>query len=178
MNRPLGLASFTTQSRLQHAVTVVGALVVFWIGYFGGLWAVYGDISAVALETSITEQRVGGITGSIAVWTYFSIAFVRGYGGPVLNTLAYPLAIVIIAPLLARWALFGPDVSGLVDRFIGVFVFEPLITTVIVAVPGLGACMTVLTVWATVLEDARRHEWEREHLSEAFYDEFVDQPDS
>ncbi|MCH7661655.1 MAG: hypothetical protein IH933_14105, partial [Euryarchaeota archaeon] len=45
------------------------------------------------------------------------------------------------------------------------------------AVPGLGACMIVLTVWATVLEDECRHEWEREHLSEAFYDEFVERED-
>ncbi|GAB7018174.1 hypothetical protein [Halostagnicola bangensis] len=177
MNRPLGLESFTTQSRLQHALTVAGAVVVFWIGYFGGVWAVYGDPSVVALETNITEQRVGAIAGSIAVWTYLSLAFVRGYGGPVLNTLAYPLVIVIVAPFPARWVLFGPDISGLVDRFVGLFVFEPLVTTVIVAVPGLGACLIVLTVWASVLEDEHRHQWQREHLSAEFYDEFVDQPD-
>ncbi|WP_049952093.1 hypothetical protein [Halostagnicola larsenii] len=174
MNRPLGLEGFATQSRLQHALTVVGALVVFWIGYFGGVWAVYGELSALSLESNIAAQRVGGAAGGVVVWTYFSIAFVRGYGGPVLNTLAYPLAIVIVAPFPARWLLFGPDIGGLVDRFVGLFVFEPLFTTMIAAVPGLGACAIVLALWASTLEDDRRREWERRHLSTSFYETFVE----
>lgn len=177
MARPLGLESFANQSRLQHALTVAGALVVFWLGYFGGVWAVYGDLSALALESNIAAQRIGGAAGGAVVWTYFSVAFVRGYGGPILNTLAYPLAIVIVAPFPARWLLFGPDIGGLVDRFVGLLVFEPLLTTVIAAVPGLGACAIVLTIWASGLEDERRHEWERRHLSKAFYNEFVESDD-
>lgn len=173
MERPLGLASFVQQSRLEHALTVAGAVAVFWFAYFGAVGAVYGELSVLAPATSVEHQRVGGIVGSIAAWTYFGIAFVRGYGGPVLNALAYPLPIVLLAPFLGRWLLFGPDPAGLADRFVGVFVLEPLVTAALIVLPGLGAFVTVLTAWAAVLDDEDRRAWERRHLPAAFHDEFV-----
>lgn len=175
MERPLGLTSFADQRRLEHALTVVGAVVVFWLAYFGVVGAVYGELSVLAPATSVEHQRVGGVAGSIAVWTYFGIAFVRGYGGPVLNAVAYPLAIVLLAPFLGRWLLFGPDLAGLADRFVGVFVLEPLVTAALILLPGLGAFVTVLTAWAAVLDDEDRRAWERRHLPAAFREAFVDE---
>ncbi|AGB36630.1 hypothetical protein [Natronococcus occultus] len=175
MERPLGLASFVHQRRLEHALTVVGAVIVFWLAYFGAVGAVYGELSVLAPATSVDQQRVGGVAGSIAVWTYFGIAFIRGYGGPVLNAVAYPLAIVLLAPFLGRWLLFGPDLAGLTARFVGVFVLEPLLTAALIVFPGLGAFVTVLAVWAAVLDDTDRRAWERRHLPEAFREAFVDE---
>jgi hypothetical protein len=173
MERPLALASFDEQSRVAHALTVAVAVVVFWLGYFGSVVAVYGDVSVLAAETSIEHQRVGGIAGSVCVWAYFALAFVRGSGGPLLNTLVYPLAIVLFAPFVGRWLLFGPDLSGLADRFVGLFVVEPLVTTVIVVVPGIGTFATLLALWAAVLDEGDRRKWERRYLSDEFYEEFV-----
>lgn len=175
MERPLGLSSFDEQSRLAHVLTIAVAVVVFWLGYFGAVAAVYGDISVLAPETSVEQQRVGGVVGSVCVWAYFALAFVRGYGGPVLNALAYPIVIVVLGPFVGRWALFGPDLSGLVSRFVGLFVFEPLVTTLITIVPGIGTFVTLLTLWASVIDESDRREWERRHLSDEFYEEFVAQ---
>ncbi|WP_440766038.1 hypothetical protein [Natronorubrum sp. DTA7] len=172
MERPLGLSSFAAQSRGQHALTVVGGLALCLAVYFGTVAAVFGNLDALATEASITEQRVGGAVASVAVWTYFGLAFVRGYGGPVLN-LVYPIAIVVAAPFVARWVLFGPDVSGLVSRFVGLVLVEPLATTLLVVVPGVAAFLAVLTVWSTSIAEERRREWERQHLPAEFYDAFV-----
>ncbi|UTF54399.1 hypothetical protein [Natronosalvus rutilus] len=174
MNRPLGLDPFATQSRRAHALTVLGGIAVCLLAYFGAVAAVYGDLSVLTLESNIGAQRVGGAVAGVAVWTYFSLAFVRGYGGPVLNVLPYPVAVVVLAPFPARWLLFGPDVSGLRSRFVGFFVFEPLITTGIAVLPGLAACTVVLTAWASLIGDEARERWERRHLTREFYDAFVD----
>jgi hypothetical protein len=175
MERPLALASFDHQRPFEHALTVAGALAVFWVGYFGVVAAVYGDVSVLASEANVSPQRVGGVVGAVCVWTYFGLAFVRGSGGPVLNAVVYPLATVVVAPFIARWALFGPDLAGLADRFIGLFVFEPLVTVIITVVPGLGAFVVVLSIWAATIGEGERREWERRTLPEAFYEEFVAQ---
>ncbi|WP_255170315.1 hypothetical protein [Natrononativus amylolyticus] len=173
MKIPLGLAAFDHQSRLAHVLTVLGGLLVFWLGYFGAVAVVYGDPSVLGLESSIDEQRVGGAVGAVFVWSYFALAFVRGYGGPVLNAFAYPLVIAAVTPHLARWALFGVDTAAVVSRFVGLFVLEPLVTTVLVVAPGASAFLLWLSLWAARVGDAERREWERYHLSDAFYEEFV-----
>ncbi|MFU8869449.1 hypothetical protein, partial [Natronococcus sp.] len=128
MERPPALDGFADQHPLEHAATVVAALGVFWIGYFGAVVVGYGDVSILAVETHITAQRVGGMAGSILVWTFFGFAFVRGSGGPLLNAVVYPLAIVAFAPFVGRWALFGIDTGAVVSRFVGLFVLEPFFT--------------------------------------------------
>lgn len=173
MERPLGLASFDRQPRSVHALTVAVAVVVFWLGYFGSVAAVYGDVSVLAPETSIAQQRVGGIAGSVLVWTYFALAFIRGYGGPVLDAVVYPFAIVAFAPFAGRWLLFGPDVPGLFSRFVGLVVVEPLVTTLIAVVPGIGTFVVVLSIWGAAIDDADRRDWERRHLPAEFYAAFV-----
>ena len=174
MERPLGMAAFARQSRLAHALTVLGALVICLLAYFGTVVAVYGDPSVVATEAAVTAQRVGGLAAGVAVWGYFALAFVRGYGGPVLNAVVYPIVIAVVAPFPARWVLFGPDLAGLADRFIGLFVFEPLLTTALIVVAGLGVFVTILSVWAALIGEDAREDWERTHLPADFYDEFVD----
>ena len=174
MDRPLALAGFETQSRAAHVATVAGAVAVFLAGYVGAVAAVYGDVSVLALEANVDAQRVGGVAGSVLVWAYFALAFVRGYGSPVGNAVVYSLAIVLVVPFLARWAVFGPDVPGLIDRFVGILLLEPLVTTVLVVLPGLGTATTILFVWATLLDDDERREWERTHLPPAFREEYVE----
>lgn len=87
--------------------------------------------------------------------------------------MAYPLAIVLLAPFAGRWSLFGPDVPGLTVRFVGLLVVEPLLTTVIVIVPGVGTFVTLLALWASMTDESDRRAWERRHLSDEFYEEFV-----
>lgn len=175
MQRPLGLASFDHQSRLIHVLTALGGVVVFWLAYAGAVVAVYGDLSVVGPETAIGEQRVGALAGGVAVWTYFGLAFVRAKGGPVLDALVYPFAIVAGVSHGGRWLLFGFDAGDAFDRFIGILVFEPLLTTAVAVIPGLGAFVTILTIWAWLIGEEDRREWERCHLTEAFYREYVAQ---
>lgn len=105
------------------------------------------------------------------VYPYF--AFVRGYGGPVLNAVVYPFAIVAFVPFVGRWLLFGPDIPGLFSRFVGLVVVEPLIATLIAVVPGIGAFVAVLAIWEAAIGDSDRRDWERRHLPAEFYAEFV-----
>ncbi len=175
MDRPPALDGFADQRPLEHAATVAVALVVFWAGYFGAVAVGYGDLSVLAGETNISAQRVGGMAGSILVWTYFGLAFVRGSGGPLLNAVVYPLAIVALAPFASRWALFGVDTGAFVSRFVGVFVLEPLVTFAVAVVPGIGAFVTLLAIWGASIDDDERRAWEDRHLSEPFYEAFVAQ---
>ncbi len=174
MQRPLGLAPFDNQTRLEHALTVCGGVAVCLLAYFATVWVVYGDLSVVALEEAVTPQRVGGVAAAVAVWAYFGVAFIKGYGGPVLNTIVYPLPIAVLGPFPARWLLFGPDLSGLQSRFVGLFIFEPVLTTGLLAFVGLSVFSTILMVWAAVIGDDAREQWEREQLTAEFYEEFVD----
>lgn len=174
MDRPLSLDPFASQTRLQHLATVVGGILVCLLAYFGAVWLVYGDLAVVAVEANVGEQRVGGIAAGVTVWAYFGLAFVRGYGGPVLNTLLYPFLIALVAPHPARWILFGPDVSGLRERFVGLFVVEPVITAGLIVLPGFGIYTAILIVWAGFLDEEGRNAWAKEHLTPAFYDAFFD----
>lgn len=54
MERSSGLASFDYQRWSVHALIVVG-VVVFCLGYFGSVAAVYGTLSVLASETSIDQ---------------------------------------------------------------------------------------------------------------------------
>lgn len=174
MGRPSSLDAFASQTRVQHLATVVGGMLVCLVAYFGAVAAVHGDLSLLANESNVTAQRTGGVVAGVAVWGYFAVAFVRGYGGPVLNTLPYPLFITLLVPFPARWTLFGPDLPGLWSRFVGLFVVEPLITALLVAVPGLTTYALILGLWASRLDEADRAAWEERHLTGRFRAKYVD----
>ena len=174
MDRPLSLEPFADQSRYQHLATVSGGIVVCLVAYFVAVFLVYSDLTILANETAITPQRVGGLVGGLAVWGYYALAFIRGYGSPVLNSTLYPLLTTLVAPFPARWILFGPDLTGLRSRFVGLWVVEPLITAVIVIMPSVGLYVTILTIWAWLLDDESREQWEQTKLTPAFYEAFVE----
>lgn len=174
MERPRGLDGFANQSRVAHLATVVGGIIVCLVCYFGAVYLVYADVSILASEAEIAPQRIGGVAAGIGVWTYFGLAFVRGYGGPMLNTIPYPVFITLVTPFPARWALFGPDFVGLRDRFVGLLIVEPMVTALLVVVPGFGVYVTILALWAWRIDEETRREWMETHLTPRFYDAYAD----
>lgn len=179
MSRPPSLAPFVTQTRREHAATVVGAVVLFAIVYFGSALLLYGDLAVLEAGPDAFGPRLfAGSIASACCWAYFAIAFTRGYGGPVLNAFPYPVLVVTATPIAARWLLFGPAIEALRTRLLlpSLSVFgETLLYGVVTIGVGIGAFTVVLFVWSSLLasEDDRR-EWERTHLDPAFREAFVE----
>lgn len=169
-----GLDPFVAQTSLQHLAVVVGGLCIGLGTFFGTVSVLYDGIGVFAGEGAISAQRTAGLLAGIVVWGYFGVAFVRGYGAPVVNVLIYPPGIVFFAPVLVRWVLIGPDIDAIADRFVGLLVIEPAITAAMIAIPGLGTFTTILALWARTLDADERDAWAQQHLSPAFYAAYVD----
>lgn len=175
MNVPLGLTPFAGQSRGEHALVLVGGAFACLVGYAGAAAAFFGP-AALGHGEPVGPQRIAGVFGSLACWGFYSLAFVRGKGGPVTDVLAYPLATVTVVPFAFRWAVFGPAWGALADRF-GFFLFQPALFVDAAAhvVPGLVLCAGILTAWASLLGEEAVAAWQREHLSEPFREAFVEE---
>ncbi len=168
---------FVGETRRDQVLVVLGGVLACWIGYFGAVALVYGDVSAlVAGEETTDPRRVAAIGSGIVCWGYYGLAFVRARGGPVLNATIYPPITLVLAPIPARWLTFGPDPWGLVSGLFS-FSFEPLVLLALTIGPGLGGFVTILLIWSATIDPDERREWERRHLTAAFYDEFVDVSD-
>ena len=177
MNLPLGLEPFVDQSPRDHTlVPLVGALACL-VGYVGSA-ALFFGIGALDGGGPAGPRRVAAVFASLACWAAYTVAFVRGVGGPVTDVLAYPIATVTIVPVATRWILFGPAWGALRDRF-GFFLFRPdlLVDAAVLVVPGVALCATLLTLWASRLGEAEIREWQRRHLSAAFREAFVEEAD-
>lgn len=175
MEVPLGFAPFADETRRNLAVVAVGGVVAFLFGYVGSAVVFFG-FDALAHGADRTPLRVAGAFGSLACWSFYAVAFIRGRGGPVLDTVGFPLATVTLAPFAFRWLVFGPNWMGLRER-IGFFLFRPdlILDAASLLVPGLLFFVSVLTVWATLLGKEEIADWQRTHLDEEFYREFVDE---
>lgn len=174
MGVPLGLEPFTNQSRVEHALVVVGGAAACLVGYVGAASLFFG-VDALGHGEPAGARRVASVFASLACWGLYTAAFVRGKGGPVRNVLAYPVATVTVVPVAFRWFAFGPDWAGIRER-VGFFLFRPdlFADAGALLLPGIGFCATLLTVWASLLGEDAIREWQRRHLSSAFRDAFVD----
>jgi len=175
MNVPLGLAPFAGQSRTEHALVLAGGALACLIGYVGATAAFFG-LAALGHGEPVGPQRVAGAFASLACWGFYALAFVRGKGGPVTNTVAYPIATVAVVPFAFRWTAFGPAWDALADR-VGFFLLRPtlFVEAAVLVVPGLVLCAGVLTAWASLLGEEAVAAWQREHLSESFRAAFVEE---
>ncbi len=177
MNRPLGLAPFAGESRLDCGLVAAGGVVAFAAGYLATALLI-GGLGVLDHGGDRTARRLAGAGGSVLCWSYFALAFTRARGGPVLNAVVYPVATAVLAPFALRWALFGPDWAGLRDR-VGFFLFRPdlLLDAAALLVPGALTFLSLLSAWGATLSDDEIDAWQREHLREEFYDAFVEASD-
>lgn len=179
MSYPVALAPFVEQTRGEHALAVLGGGILFVLTYFGAVWVAFGDPGSLQHgPDSATPRLFAGTIATACCWAYFGIAFIRGYGGPILNTVVYPVLVAAIAPVAARWVAFGPAIGEFGPRLLlpsaSVLIEMALYAAVTVAA-GIGAFTIVLLVWSSafVSEDEQRA-WERKHLDPAFRDAFVE----
>ncbi|SMO41973.1 hypothetical protein [Halorubrum cibi] len=177
MNLPLGLGPFADQSPRDHALVLALGALACLVGYVGSA-ALFFGLGALDHGGSAAPRRVASVFASLACWTVYAVAFVRGRGGPVTDVLAYPIATVGVVPFAARWLAFGPAWGALRDR-IGFFLFRPdlLIDAAALVVPGIALCASLLTLWASRLGEAEVRAWQRRHLSAEFREAFVEEAD-
>ncbi|GAB6879934.1 hypothetical protein JCM17823_22080 [Halorubrum gandharaense] len=177
MNVPLGLHPFANQSRAEHAAVAVGGVLACLVGYVGGAVLLY-DLSALDHGAPAGPRRVATVFASLACWGYYTLAFIRGKGGPVTNVLAYPFLTVTLVPFLLRWTVFGPNWEGARSR-VGFFLPDlgMAVDAALAVVPGLTLCVTLITIWASVLGAEGARKWQEKYLSPAFREAFVEETD-
>ncbi len=180
MEVPAGLSPFAKQSRAEHIATVVLGVLVFAVAYLVTTIAGFGSIGTLqAGPDAFLPRLTAGTVATVSCFSFFALAFIRGYGGPVLNPVIYPIGIAAIVPTVVRWLLFGPAVDELRRRLLlpplsvllemGIYVFGTLIA-------GISAFGVILLLWSSyVLTDEDMNRWEQTHLSEEFRSAFVDE---
>ncbi len=174
MGLPLGVEPFARQSRTEHAAVLVGGALACLVAYVGIAALLFG-VESLAHGEPTGPRYVAAVFASLACWGFYSVAFMRGKGGPVTNVVAYPLVTVLLLPFLFRWITFGPVWSAVRERIVFVF-FElsMFVEAAALVIPGLVFCVGLLALWASRLGEDGVSDWQRTHLSPEFRDEFVD----
>ena len=175
MALPIGLAPFANQSRASHAGVLVGGALAYLLGYVGAAVFVF-ELSALDHGAPDGPQRVASAGASLACWGFYAAAFVRGKGGPVTDAFVYPVVTVALAPTAFRWVAFGPAWNAFRDR-IALFFFRPglFVDAAALILPGIVFAAGLLTLWASLIDEHAIEAWQREHLSTAFRQEFIDE---
>lgn len=174
MGLPLGLEPFADQSPTEHGLVLVVGTLTCLFAYVGSATLLFG-VDSLGHGGPTGPRHVAAVSASLACWGHYSVAFVRGKGGPVADIVAYPLATVLVFPLSFRWIAFGP-VWGAVRERVAFIFFEPsmFVEAAALVLPGLGLCVGLLTLWASRLGEEGIRDWQQTHLSREFRDEFVD----
>ncbi len=177
MAGPLGLEPFVDQSRRDRALVVSLGVIACAVGYVGSAALLFG-VDALDHGGAAGPRLVAGAVASLACWAAYTVAFVRGRGGPVTNVLVYPTATVTIVPVSIRWFVFGPAWEQLAER-VGVTLVAPalLVDAAVLVVPGVLLCLVALAAWSSQLDEAGIRAWQRRHLSAEFREAFADDPD-
>lgn len=173
---PVGLSPFAGETRWGHALVLLAGVLGFLAGYLGSALLFFEGIATFAPGSPRLPSLLAAAFGSLGCWGAFAAAFVRGRGGPVLNALVYPIAVVTIVPVVVRWTLFGPNLAGMLDRLgFVLFPVEVIVTALALVVPGVAFFTSLLALWASSLEEEQRRSWQREQLTREFYEEFTEE---
>ena len=174
---PLGLEPFVGQSRRDHALVVSAGLVACAVGYVGSAIVLFG-VDALDHGGAAGPRRIAGMFASLACWAAYTVTFVRGRGGPVLDVLVYPMATVAVVPFSVRWLRFGPAWGQLAER-VGRSFLGPalLVDAAVLVMPGILLCLVALATWSSRLDEAGIRAWQRRHLSAEFREAFVEDAD-
>lgn len=171
------LSGFARQTRIEHALTFLGGVAVFAIAYLGTLELLLGGIEvAVSNDPEATALRRRAMAiGSVACWTYFTVAFVAARGGPLLNLVIYPGILVSAGPTILHYAVFNSNPRRTFTN--SLYVYSPTFTrdALTIIVPGAAACALILAIWAFLwLEPGEGWEWAERNLTEEFKEEFIE----
>lgn len=175
MTEANGLEPFADQSRMGHALVVLGGVVVCLLAYVGAA-ALFFGVDVLDHGASVAARGVVAAITSLGVWGYYTAAFIRGKGGPLTDVLIYPIVTMALVPVTFRWLVFGPDWAGLRERFsFAIFRPEFIVELVVHVVPGVLFCGLLLTLWASMLGEERSSAWQRRHLTPEFRAAFVEE---
>lgn len=156
------LRPFDSQSHAAHVLTVGTGVTVGVLAYVGCI-VLLGGVEHLAGSdpSAVRARRIAiGVAGVIAA-AFFAGAWLRGFGGPLLNLL-YLVATVVGGPILVDHlygattpvaALFGTG-TGL-DHWVGL---------VIAGTPGAVVFFAILFAWDSTRSEQRRREWARTHM--------------
>lgn len=161
--------SFTDQTVIGHAATVVGGIVVFSAVYALWLQMAAGDLSLlVSSRPGAASARIAGLrAATIACYVWFSATFMLAKGGPARNYWLYPLVSLMTGLYLLPVVLFGrvpADPLG-TDSFTFADA-EIIVAAISVFAPGfllgLGLAFGFIAVLTYLLET--EDEWIDQHL--------------
>lgn len=127
----------------------------------------------MSAEGGAAARRAGVAASGVILCGYLAAAFVRGYGGPMVN-LAWLIAHIVLAPGIAIRLMGEPVPDSLVVSdvpFTPTFVAEALLMGVAPLVTYIGGD----TLWFRLAcTPAERVEWADEYLPSLFRDPLLD----
>lgn len=168
---------FADQSPIEHAVTVVGGILVCTGVYFASLDLLLGGVDLAVAETyeaTALRRRSATIAG-IACFAYFSIAFIFARGGPLLSFAFYPIFTVTFGLPIATSMVFGSRPQNLFTH--GSFVYSPTFTrdAITMATPGILTAFLIVGLWMLWTDNDDLKEWAETNLTEGFKEEFIEE---
>ncbi|WP_225335552.1 hypothetical protein [Halomicrobium urmianum] len=170
---------FKNQTRLGHALVALGGVAVWIAVYTYWLDATWGTPQLMIVETgeAAAARRDAMRMATTACMAWFSLTFMVGKGGPFLNTVTYPIVLIVTGPWAAALVVYGTtpgSISGgspISARFVvdGFAMFLP------------GALLTIALVGGFLLViyfvTGTGPAWEEKHMPDAWHDLELENPE-
>lgn len=169
---------FENQTRLGHALVALGGVAV-WVGAYA-LWldAAWGTSQLMVVETAeaAAARRDAMQVATTACWLWFSLAFIVGKGGPFLNTMIYPIVLIVTGPWVAALVVYGTtpgSISG-GSPFSGTFVVDVFA----IFLPGILLSILLVGGFLFVIYyvTGTGPEWEEKHMPDAWHEVELENP--
>ena len=177
MTLPPTFHGFADQSPIEHALTIVGGVLVCAGIYFGSLDFLMGGVEVAvseAYEATALRRRSAAIAG-IACFAYFSVAFIFARGGPLLSFAFYPIFIITFGLPVVTGIVFGSRPDNFFTH--GSFVYSPTFTrdAILMATPGIVTAFLIIGCWMLLTDNDDLWEWAETNLTEGFKEEFIEE---
>ncbi len=177
MTLPPTFHGFADQSRIEHALTVIGGVIVCTGVYFASLDFLMGGVELAVSETyeaTLLRRRSLTIAG-VACFAYFSFAFIFARGGPLLSFLFYPAVLLSFGMPFVTWLSFGKVPNNLHTH--GSFLLSPTFIRdgLWMGTPGIVTAFLIIGCWMLLTDNDVLEEWAETHLTEGFKEEFIEE---
>lgn len=166
-NRP-EFSGFVGSTRSTHLGVLMAGCLAFTGPYFTTV-QLFGttDASVIVRATML---------GAVGCWLIMAICSIAAKGGPLVNTVFYPAAIVAIGPPVIN-ALVVADSTTLTHPHVPLFSGAWTRIILISVLPGMIGCYGLLVIrFGLLMDHTERSRWSRQNLSTAFRAEFLDEP--
>ena len=168
--------TFENQTIIGHALVALIGIGVWFGVYAYWLEAVAGSFQFATIGTpeAIEARLDARRAASTACWLWFSLAVLVGKGGPFLNTVIYPLVLLMTGPWITAFVAFGSWPQGgptTATRWSPAFIADGFS----LFLPGFLLMMVVVGGFALLLYLTGRSEaWTDKHMPEEYHQIEVD----